>query len=890
MKRVLNLLVIILSIFVFNVTSASAEAPADAVYEVNGNYKSKFSDILKFVPNDTKTTITLLKDQNEAITIPNGKNIVLDLNQHTLSVLDNKNVISNNGILEIINGTVTSDVASGMINNNQTGTLYLNEGTYKATGKRQAIYNDGGTLYISGSAELESASTERATVHNRRSGKIYITGGTITSTGLYAIYNENGSIDIGTKDNKFDKSKPIIQGKTFGIAANNTFNFYDGIIRGLEAPVGKTSNTGNTPNVTEDKDQTKVNDIEVDAEKKTPTNDDGYKEFYYFIDESKIKITFDPTGGEVSPTYIKITIGDALGTLPVPSRVDYSFDGWFTDETGGVKITEYTTPIMASTYYAHWTYVDPNSVATVEGVGDMSLKEAFLQGGNITLNKDVIITEPLAMPKEATLNLNGHTITLNDNYIMIEDKVKITDLTDDQKGKITSTDDFTIYVGYKTNYPDASLTLEGGTIEGLGIYGAIWNYETTIIDGGTVTGTASTPSEYEGQVIYNTKNLIIKSGTVYSSNGHAVQVYKNSTFTMDGGLLKSDATNDQTLNLWGDCSATINGGTIEGLQEETAGIAMFGNTNLTINGGTIIGHSMAVAGNGNAKSSNANITINGGDLISLHGVGIYYPQRDSVAIINGGTISGPTGIEVRSSQLIVNDGTIIATSDTYSVNPETNGTTSKGIAIAVSQHTTQMPIDVTINGGTLKGIVPLVEANPLNNPEEAINKIKITVNKGNFVSTGDRVMDIQDEIPISLSVTGGFYTTDPSQYVSEGYGVVKHSKNLYEVTKVHNIVIEQGDTNIISVNSTKYPYKETVLLNIKDGNKYSVTVTVKDANGNTIKLNNNSFIMPDSDVTISVEYEKIINPTTNDNMSNYMIMLTISSFGLIIFTKKLIKA
>ena len=82
MKKILSFLFIIISILL-NITSASAEVPADAVYEVNGNYKSKFSDILKFVPNDTKTTITLLKDQNEAITIPNGKNIVLDLNQHT---------------------------------------------------------------------------------------------------------------------------------------------------------------------------------------------------------------------------------------------------------------------------------------------------------------------------------------------------------------------------------------------------------------------------------------------------------------------------------------------------------------------------------------------------------------------------------------------------------------------------------------------------------------------------------------------------------------------------------------------------------------------------------------------------------------------------------------
>ena len=47
-----------------------------------------------------------------------------------------------------------------------------------ATGIRQAIYNDGGTVEITGDAYLSAVSTERATVQNNtNTSKLYITGG-----------------------------------------------------------------------------------------------------------------------------------------------------------------------------------------------------------------------------------------------------------------------------------------------------------------------------------------------------------------------------------------------------------------------------------------------------------------------------------------------------------------------------------------------------------------------------------------------------------------------------------------------------------------------------------------------------------------------------------------
>jgi len=377
----------------------------------------------------------------------------------------------------------------------------------------------------------------------------------------------------------------------------------------------------------------------------------------------------------------------------------------------------------------------------------------------------------------------------------------------------------------------------------------------------------------------------MESGTVYSSNGRAIQLYENSTFTMNGGLVKSDAVNDQTVNLYGNCSATINGGTIEGLNTHTAGIAMFENTTLEVNGGTIKGYDMGISGNGNEHSGNANITINGGDISATEGVGMYLPQRNSTTIINDGNISGPTGIEIRASDLYINGGNITATSDTYSVGPNYNGTTSKGSALAVIQHTTKLPINVYINGGNLKGLVPICEANPLGNPDDAIDKVKITIANGNFESTGDKVIDAENPNTINQLVTGGTYTYDPINYVRDGYGVIKLEDNLYEVTRIHNIIIDSSSTKYVSVDDTKYPYKSTVELKVKDKKGFNTIIEIKDENDNLINVSNNKFIMPDSDVTIKVTYKEDIpvpsNPTTYDGIMNSIVLLVISIVGLI---------
>ena len=76
-------------------------------------------------------------------------------------------------------------------------------------------------------------------------------------------------------------------------------------------------------------------------------------------------VTFDGNGGTPSVGSMTTT-GQQLAALPGASRSgSYSFDGWYTQKSGGEKITTDTAFSANTAVYAHWTYTggDDPSVA-----------------------------------------------------------------------------------------------------------------------------------------------------------------------------------------------------------------------------------------------------------------------------------------------------------------------------------------------------------------------------------------------------------------------------------------------------------------------------------------------------------------------------------------------
>ena len=72
---------------------------------------------------------------------------------------------------------------------------------------------------------------------------------------------------------------------------------------------------------------------------------------------TEFTITFDGNGG--TPSVDSMTTTDRkLPSLPSASRSgSYSFDGWYTEKSGGTKVTTDTEFHANTTVYAHWTYI-----------------------------------------------------------------------------------------------------------------------------------------------------------------------------------------------------------------------------------------------------------------------------------------------------------------------------------------------------------------------------------------------------------------------------------------------------------------------------------------------------------------------------------------------------
>ncbi|MDE7246188.1 MAG: leucine-rich repeat protein, partial [Oscillospiraceae bacterium] len=96
-------------------------------------------------------------------------------------------------------------------------------------------------------------------------------------------------------------------------------------------------------------------------------------------------VTFDAAGGTVSPKTKTVTKGMSYGSLPVPVREGYDFDGWYTEMEDGEQVTETTTVELDGdqTLYAHWTEKDP----------EITYKITFNANGGEVKVTDKIVTK-----------------------------------------------------------------------------------------------------------------------------------------------------------------------------------------------------------------------------------------------------------------------------------------------------------------------------------------------------------------------------------------------------------------------------------------------------------------------------------------------------------------
>ncbi len=515
--------------------------------------------------NNQQKTVVLLNDTSEIITIGRNKNIILDLNNNTLSNYENNPVISNNGTTQIINGTVTSDAAkNGAINNEQYGVITINNRII-ATGGRQALYNNNGVATISGNAYLSAVTTERASVQNLSGGTLTITGGTIISTGSNGIQNE-GTMTIGVKDNNINRNSLLIQGEANGIYSTVNFNFYDGTAKGKTIAIDSTS---------------KVADVETGYNVVTTGETISGSLYSVSYLGNGYTVTFDPDGGSINETTRYVEANDILGPLPIPTKTNHVFIGWFTQ--GGTEISSSTTITDNVGYIAHWT-----ESLYAASIGDTNFETLQLAVDSVPTDNVKVVIKVLknidseniivAANKNIEFDLQNFTVSNtsgilidNSGTIEIKNGLFLRNGANDEKRVIK-------------NESSGVITISGGEIKS-NIHQAIQNYGTINITGGKIW--ISTSAD---QGVINNENravLTVSGGQIIGTKRQAI--YNNGgTLTISGSANMSNgdgvtANRACVQNVTG--TVTISGGTIT--SPSTAYPAVLNNSTMIITGGTI---------------------------------------------------------------------------------------------------------------------------------------------------------------------------------------------------------------------------------------------------------------------------------------------------------------
>ena len=213
--------------------------------------------------------------------------------------------ILSNGNVEVLGGRVTATNGSAIILGKQPG--------YALTAT--AIIKDGGLVFSYQGNTTQTSTTNGSGVIIRENGEF----ATVENTGMVIGWNKTGGTISYNEDTITDivkltdnNSGTAVWAKVYGKSGISYTNGDNTGFISLEGEV--TVNTDHT-------------------------------------------VTFNPNGGTVDETSRPVTSGEAVGTLPIPTRPgSYSFNGWYTEASGGIWIDENTTVSNDVTYYAQWTH------------------------------------------------------------------------------------------------------------------------------------------------------------------------------------------------------------------------------------------------------------------------------------------------------------------------------------------------------------------------------------------------------------------------------------------------------------------------------------------------------------------------------------------------------
>ena len=789
------------------------------------------------------STVTLLKDVTEDITIPTGVTAMLDLSGKTLTNKAGKHTITveNGGKLNI-----SDSVGTGVVDNTShgkaaiynKGEVTLNGGTFERSAEKGTYspYSDGGNSWY--------------TIANYGTMEIN-TGVTVENAGGYSSMIRNGG-DVTADCNL------TIEGGNFAGGVNTVKNDSFGVL---------TINGGNFSNTAQYVIMN-WNKAEITAGT------------FQTLDTASA-VLFTSAYGADDNTVGKLTISGGEFKHASDTQ-EMIVDHYDESNSGAAAVTGGRFDADISKYIPS-DYVqsadgtveklgESNAVAKVGDTYYKTLADAVTAADNatVTLLKDVTANVTIPADKTITLNLNGMTLTNVDDHTILNN------------GNLTITG-----TGRVDNISHAK--------------GALYNKGTVVINGGTFDRSQENGMN-KGESGQNSWYTIKNVGTMTINDGATVQTAGNNAALGKFSSLVSNGyfnTNDYNTNKGLEQPIlTIDGGTFRG------GLNTIKNDDrarLTINGGTFSNYYQAVVQNHNiaeitggtfTAASDANTETYG-----IYNCGCGADIDLGTLTVSGGTFTGATYAvaEVSSQNAIVNiSGGQFAGTKAAIIKSRTSNATIAISGGSFSQPVKKDYLDSSLNAELKRasGETPYSYYTSMNDalaaakPGDTVTDLKATTElkvtltmKYNDGATADITYNVASGTTITLPTpahrsgytfngwydgskfyaAGASYKVSATATLNASWSYISSGSSSYDPTYSVSTPskTENGSVTVSPKSASK---GDTVTITVKPDSGYVLeTLTVTDKNGNELTLKDKgngkyTFTMPAGKVEVKATF------------------------------------
>lgn len=532
-----------------------------------------------------------------------------------------------------------------------------------------------------------------------------------------------------------------------------------------------------------------------------------------------------------------------------------TFDGCeFTNYTNTTKANN-SNPTWIRPAYGNWTKGDNEG----QGSDFRSLTTINFTGNTVTSTRPVkferiaqweMVTKVTVTGNEFDIKSDGSSKNVglyfgaNAKFDLVIDNNKKTDGTAALYTAVYSAPNEKSYAGLP-----AGSTVKDAAGNDVEVAGVIW--ETT--DALTLKTTT------EAVELVNSKGISVKFATLEeafaaAANGDTITLLedcksdrinledKSVTVALNGKTLTSTAAygvmfcakNGNKITIDG----TVAGSKLVGTLMITAGT----DGHIEVNGGTYESSLYCpIYVNGAVSSENSTVTVKNAIIKATNsnsnqdsGCAVYLAGY-STSVFENCTITAPiTGIEIRAGKLTLNNCVVTGGNGEVTAEANGNGTTVTNAALAISQHTTKKPIDVTINGGTFNGTAAVYQTDV---QDTGSVDVKIAVKSGTFNGT------ISGETDGTIVISDGkfLFKVDDKYFDNDHACSTDKTGNYYTVTghPITGIGISIGESLTLRITVDK-SYKNGKLkytyIGAKDGKVHSGIVyrAEKDKKGNWV--------------------------------------------------------